>query len=138
RPAAHHAYSQDKSLHHADPPFHLVRQRHQRIVPAYVRREYTKGRWGRKRLALEYYGMDCYISHFFSPPFQAAGVLMYCLEVKKRLSSLDIPSKREALAALDVHVTWAPGERIQVEGNIGVVTTSSISKYVKVQGAAHG
>src|SRR5262249_28231809 len=95
-----------------------VRQRHQRIVPAHVRREYTKGRWGRKLLA-----------PVFSPPFHAAGVLMYCLELKKRLSSPDLPSKREALAALDVHVTWAPCEPVDIEGNIGVATASSISKY---------
>src|SRR5262249_54950863 len=109
----------------------LVRQSHQRIVPAHVRREYTQGRWGRKPFTLEYYGMDCYISRLFSLPFHAAGVLMYCLEVKKRLSSLDLPSKREALAALDVHVTWTPCEPVDIEGKIGVATASSISKYAQ-------
>lgn len=62
---------------------------------------------------------------------QRQEILLYCLQVKERLSSLNMPSKREALAALDIRATWSPGEPIHIEGNIGVVTASNASKYVK-------
>ena len=37
-------------------------------------------------------------------------ILTYCLRVKERLHTMDMPHKREALEALDIRVFWAPGE----------------------------
>jgi site-specific DNA recombinase len=45
-------------------------------------------------------------------------ILTYCLHVKERLRTSDMAKKREALEALDIRVTWAPGEPIRIEGNI--------------------
>jgi site-specific DNA recombinase len=45
-------------------------------------------------------------------------ILTYCLQVKERLHTLDMLHKRQALEALDIRVTWAPGELIRIEGSI--------------------
>jgi site-specific DNA recombinase len=45
-------------------------------------------------------------------------ILTYCLRIKEQLTPLDVPRKRQALEALNVHVTWAPGEPIRFEGDI--------------------
>src|SRR5262249_44980632 len=45
-------------------------------------------------------------------------ILTYCLRVKERLTTLDVLYKRQALEALDIRVTWAPGEPIRIDGCI--------------------
>ena len=52
-------------------------------------------------------------------------ILTYCLRVKERLHTMDMPHKREALEALDIRVFWAPGEPIRIKGSIPIDVTAS-------------
>ena len=55
-------------------------------------------------------------------------ILTYCLHVKERLHTLDMPYKRQALEALDIRVTGAPGEPIRIDGSIPMdITLSTVS-----------
>ena len=51
---------------------------------------------------------------------KARDILLYCQQVKERLHTPDAPHKREALEALDIRVTWVPGEPIRIEGSISM------------------
>src|SRR5206468_5657336 len=55
-------------------------------------------------------------------------VLTYCQRIQNRLSTLDMPNKRRTLEALDITVTWSPGEDPVVEGWIPKVATASMTK----------
>jgi hypothetical protein len=46
----------------------------------------------------------------------ARDILLYCLHVKEQLPTLDAPHKRQTLKALDIRVTWTPGEPIHIVG----------------------
>jgi site-specific DNA recombinase len=56
---------------------------------------------------------------------QARDILQYCQHVQKQLRILDAPHKRQALEALDIRVTWGPGEPIHIEGSISMGTIVS-------------
>jgi site-specific DNA recombinase len=51
----------------------------------------------------------------------------YCRQVRSQLKSLDIPMKRLALEALDIQVTWTPGEPIRIDGGIPLDNIASIT-----------
>jgi len=51
---------------------------------------------------------------------QARDILLYGQQVKEQLHILDAPHKRQALEALDIRVTWTPGEPIRIEGSIAM------------------
>jgi site-specific DNA recombinase len=54
-------------------------------------------------------------------------ILAYCQRVRNKLNTLDMPRKRLALEALDIAVTWRPGEPIQVEGHLFGNTASMMT-----------
>jgi hypothetical protein len=58
---------------------------------------------------------------------QARDILQYCQHVQEQLCILDAPHKRQALEALDIRVTWGPGEPIHIEGSIsmGIIVSSA-------------
>jgi site-specific DNA recombinase len=59
---------------------------------------------------------------------QARDILLYCQQVQEQLRILDAPHKRQALEALDIRVTWGPGEPIHIEGSIAMdAIASSVS-----------
>jgi len=51
----------------------------------------------------------------------------YCRQVQSQLTSLDIPMKRVALEALDIQVTWTPGEPICIAGGIPSNDTAALA-----------
>jgi chromosome segregation ATPase len=51
----------------------------------------------------------------------------YCRQVQSQLTSLDIHKKRLALEALDIQVTWTPGEPIRIDGGIPLDNIASIA-----------
>jgi len=42
----------------------------------------------------------------------------YCSRVRQRLQTFDNAEKRVALEALDIHVSWIPGQPLKIEGSI--------------------
>ena len=60
---------------------------------------------------------------------QRREILAYCLQVKERLHTFDMPRKRQALAALDIRVTWAPDEPIHIAGIIPPGITVPITAH---------
>jgi site-specific DNA recombinase len=49
----------------------------------------------------------------------------YCQRVHAELQTFDISHKRMALEALDIHVTWTPGQALQITGTIPLGDTAS-------------
>jgi hypothetical protein len=61
---------------------------------------------------------------------KARDILTYCLQVKERLHTFDMPHKRQALEAPDIRATWAPGEPIHIDRSIPIdITMSTASGY---------
>jgi hypothetical protein len=44
----------------------------------------------------------------------------YCARVRQRLQTFDHAEKRVAFEALDIHVSWIPGQPLKIEGSIPI------------------
>ena len=52
----------------------------------------------------------------------AEALVEYCHLVHEKLEQFDIPTKRTALEALNIVVTWEPGKPLQIQGSIPINT----------------
>jgi chromosome segregation ATPase len=59
---------------------------------------------------------------------QVGALIDYCARVRQRLQTFDSAEKRLAFRALDIRVTWTPGQPLTIEGSIpltGIVPIAS-------------
>jgi hypothetical protein len=49
---------------------------------------------------------------------QVEALIDYCARVRERLQTFDVAEKRLAFEALDIRVTWTPGQPLTVTGTI--------------------
>jgi len=54
----------------------------------------------------------------------AESLVEYCRLVHEKLAQFDLPTKRTALEALNIVVTWEPGRPLQIQGSIPINTES--------------